>query len=142
MSEGLCRGIEHSYILLNKLKLDGHFIDYVSTGIRCLSDFLILSWECNLDCCATTFHAPLPPLMAHKLLVYAIYVKLLPLVYNLLATLCNLLKVAKYPIHCTQTKMFNILWLGVVCAHLTHFCWPSHIRMLILWYSWWSLVSN
>ena len=61
-------------------KLDRHFINYVRTEIRCLSNFQMLSQECNLDCCATTFHAPLPPLVVHKLLVKAIYVKVLPLV--------------------------------------------------------------
>ena len=46
-----------------------------------------LSRECNFDGCKTIFHAPIPPLVAHKLLVKAIYVKILPLAYNVLATL-------------------------------------------------------
>ena len=69
LSEGLCRSIEHMYVLLNEFKLDRHFINYVRTEIRCLSNFQMLSRECNLDCCATTFPAPLPPLVAHKLRV-------------------------------------------------------------------------
>ena len=50
--------------------------------------------------------------------------KILPLAYNVLATLYNLLKVAKYTIHCTQAKIFTILRLGIVCTHLVHFADP------------------
>jgi len=30
-------------------------------------------------------------------------------------------------IHHVAVKIFLILWLGVLCAHLVHFCWPGHI---------------
>ena len=31
----------------------------------------------------------------------------------------------------TEAEIYTVLWLGVVCAHLVHFCWPGHILVVI-----------
>lgn len=47
--------------------------------------------------------------------------KFLHKIYNIL----NLTE-SKYLIH-AEPKLLNILWLGIFCVKLVHFCWPDHI---------------